>query len=230
VTAAGSKRVIIRNVIEAKFTRLIRPIAGIVLPRSEQGKASFEACFAIWLMHELMHALGPQEVQRHGKRIPVRSELKDAYNAVEEAKADICALWALRFLVERGKFDRSIEETLYETFVVDCFRAIRFGVAEAHACGAAIHLNTFLDAGALRISTDGTLALDHGRLRDAVLGLARTLLGIEGRGDYAAAKDVVATLGVLRPEVGALLDRVRSLPVEIEPLFMNLPDRWCDAP
>jgi hypothetical protein len=99
-------------------------------------------------MHELMHGLGPHNISVGGRQTTVRQELKETYSAIEEAKADVSGLWALKQLADQKKVDASIARTMYTTFLASSFRSIRFGINEAHGRGIAIQLNYFLDQGA----------------------------------------------------------------------------------
>jgi hypothetical protein len=40
-------------------------------------------------------------------------------------------------------------------------------------------------------------------------------------GDYKAAQELIKTLGVVRREVQRVLDRLRDVPVDIEPKFVT---------
>ena len=111
-------------------------------------------------MHELMHGLGPHNITVGGRATTVRQELKETYSAIEEAKADISGLFALQFLVDRGKLDKKFEQTMYTTYLASMFRSIRFGINEAHGRGVAIQLNYFLDHGGVTVAPDGTFAVD----------------------------------------------------------------------
>jgi hypothetical protein len=151
----------------------------------------------------------------------VRQELKETYSAIEEAKADISGLFALQYLVDRGVLDRRFEQTMYTTFLASAFRSIRFGLNEAHGRGIAVQLNTLLDAGAFRVSADGTFSVDPTRIKDAVVSLTREILTIQAAGNYTAAREMLATRAVLRPEVQRALDRLVDVPVDIEPRFVT---------
>ena len=96
-------------------------------------------------MHELMHGLGPHNITVGGRATTVRQEFKDTYSTIEEAKADVSGLFALQFLVDRGKLDKAFNDTMYTTYLASMFRSIRFGINEAHGRGVAIQLNYFLD-------------------------------------------------------------------------------------
>ena len=215
----GSKRVMLKNVQEAKFSEVLKPISTIALARPAHRAISFEAFFTHILMHELMHGLGPHSIQVNGRPTTVREELKETYSTIEEAKADISGLWGLHYLIDKGVVDRALEQTIYPTFLASTFRSIRFGINEAHGRGVAIQLNTFLDAGAVTVNDDGTFSVEPVGIRKAVAGLAQRLMMIQARGDYEEAKAVIEKLGVVRPEVQRVLDRLQRIPVDIHPRY-----------
>ncbi|MCA1561303.1 MAG: hypothetical protein LC804_13925, partial [Acidobacteria bacterium] len=219
VKEKGSKRVMLKNVQEAKFRLALVPIAKMALAPADQRDIAFDAFFTHILMHELMHGLGPHSITPGGRTTTVRQELKETYSAIEEAKADVSGLWALQYLADRGAIDPAIARTMYTTFLASIFRSIRFGVNEAHGRGVAIQVNAFLDAGAVRVAPDGTLAVVPERIREAVTALTRDIMTLQANGDYAGAKDLITRLGVVRPEVQRILDRLEQVPVDIEPRF-----------
>jgi len=224
ITEKGAKRVMLKNVQDAKFKMVLLPISKIALPSADQARVSFEAFFTHILMHELMHGLGPHNITVGGRRTTVRQELKDTYSAIEEAKADVSGLWALRYLSDRKRIDPSIAKSMYTTFLASAFRSIRFGINEAHGRGVAIQVNTLLDAGALRIRGDGTFTVESGKIADAVTELTREIMTLQAEGDYAKAKELLDRLGVVRPEVQKVLDRLTGIPVDIEPRFVTAAD------
>jgi hypothetical protein len=217
----GSKRVMLKNNQEAKFNVVLEPIAKVALAPKDQGNVAFDAFFTHILMHELMHGLGPHNIDVGGRATTVRHELKDTYSAIEEAKADISGLWALQFLVDRGKLEKQYEQTMYTTFLASCFRSIRFGVNEAHGRGIAIQLNYFLDKGGVTVAPDGTFAVNTARIKENVIGLTRDIMTMQAAGDYSGVQALIKSHGVVRPEVQKLLDRLKDVPVDIEPRFVT---------
>ncbi|HEY8536711.1 MAG TPA: hypothetical protein VIL25_09680 [Vicinamibacterales bacterium] len=215
----GSKRVMLKNVQEAKFNGVLVPIAQVALAPADRSKVSFDAFFTHILMHELMHGLGPHDITVNGRKTTVRQELRETYSAMEEAKADVSGLWALQFLVDRGELPASLAASMYDTFLASAFRSIRFGVNEAHGRGVAMQLNYFLDQGAVRVADDGTFAVVPDRIREAVTSLTREIMTLQAHGDYARARTMIDTLGVVRPEVQKVLDRLTGVPVDIAPRF-----------
>jgi hypothetical protein len=69
------------------------------------------------------------------------------------------------------------------------------------------------------VAADGTFSVDPGRIRQAVTSLTRDLMTLQAAGDYAQAQRLIERLGVLRPEVKRVLDRLVAVPVDIEPRF-----------
>ncbi len=221
VSARGTKRIMLKNTQEAKFDKVLRPIARVALAPADQDKVAFDAFFTHILMHELVHGLGPHNITVGGRATTVRQELKDAYSAMEEAKADIAGLWALQQLVDKGVVDKAMERTLYTTFLASAFRSIRFGTNDAHGRGQAIQLNDLLDRGAVRVAADGTFSVDPAKIKAAVTALSREILTVEAEGNYAKARDLIDRMGVVRPDVQKVLDRLKGVPIDIEPRFVT---------
>ncbi len=217
----GAKRVMLKNVQEAKFQQVLTPISEEALSPVELRDVTFEAFFTHILMHELMHGLGPNTITIDGRETTVRQELRETYSTIEEAKADVSGLWALHQLIDQGHLDASLERSMYTTFLASTFRSIRFGIDAAHGRGVAIQLNTFLDAGAVTVDAAGRFKVNHDLIRDAVTGLTRELMTIQATGDIEAAEAILETRGVVRPEVQAVLDRLSGVPIDIQPNYVS---------
>jgi hypothetical protein len=214
----GTKRVMLKNVQEAKFKIVLLPIAQLALAPADRKNVAFDAFFTHILMHELMHGLGPHDIVLHGRSTTVRQELRETYSAIEEAKADISGLFALQYLIDKGVIDPAMERTIYATFLASALRSIRFGLAEAHGKGLALQLNYLLDAGAFR-ADGGTFSVNPAHAKDAVAALTRELMTLQAAGDQQRAKEMLAKLSTIRPEVQKVLDKLSGVPVDIEPRF-----------
>jgi len=171
---------------------------------------------------------GPHEIRIQGRETNPRLELKDQYSTIEEAKADITGLFTLQFLMseaDQGRLQTPLqhgsaaERQLYTTFLASAFRTLRFGLQDAHARGMAIQFNYLRDKGGFVENPDGTFSVDFVKIKDAVRALDHDFLTIEATGDYAAAKRMISELAVIRPEVQRALDRLKSIPTDIEPVF-----------
>ena len=221
VAEKGSKRVMLKNNQEAKFRMVLQPISKVALAAADQPNVAFDAFFTHILMHELMHGLGPHNITVGGRATTVRQELKDTYSAIEEAKADVSGLFALQLLVDRGTLASSFDDTMYTTFLASIFRSLRFGINEAHGRGVAIQLNYFLDHGGVTVAPDGSFSVNLARIRQNVIDLTREIMTLQALGGYAAATQMITSLGVIRPQAQVVLDRLEGVPVDIEPRFVT---------
>jgi len=229
VNAKGSKRVMLKNIQEAKFNSVLVPISRRVLPEEAQSDVSFQAFFTHIVAHELMHGLGPHQITVTVRKHPStpRLELKEVYGAIEEAKADVTGLFALQFLMDQGEARPGqplaglTEKNLYTTYVASAFRSLRFGATEAHARGQAVQINYLLDKGAVVARPDGRFAIDFAKMKQAVRDLDHDFLTLEATGDYAGAKRLLDRMGATRPEMRRVLDKLADIPVDIEPLYVT---------
>ena len=73
----------------------------------------------------------------------------------------------------------------------------------------------------MRVGPDGRFRVDHGRIRGAVEELTSRLMTIQAQGDYEEANRVLETLGVVRPEVQRVLDRLGNVPIDIQPRYVT---------
>jgi Peptidase family M49 len=215
----GSKRVMLKNVQQAKFDTMLVPIAARVLPKSAQADLSFDSFFMHILAHELSHGIGPHQIQVGGRATTPRQEMKELYSAIEEAKADVTGLYMLQYLFDHGlEHSAAAERQLYTTFLASAFRSLRFGLSDAHGKGMAMQFNYLSDKGAFVANPDGTFAVDFAKIKNAVRDLDHDLLTIEAQGDYAAAKRMLDTMGIIRPAMQHALDGLRSIPTDIDPV------------
>jgi hypothetical protein len=220
VKEKGSKRIMLKNIQDAKFNKTLIPISHVVLAPAQQRSLSFEAFFTHILTHELMHGLGPHNITVNGEQTTVRKQLKELYSAIEEAKADITGLWALQYLIDKGVVDKSMERTLYATNLASMFRSVRFGITEAHGRGVAMQFNYLTDEGAFSFNErTGTFSVDATKAKAAVRKLTSVLLTIEAEGSYDKAKAILEKYAVFRPPMKSALDKLKSVPVDIEPIF-----------
>jgi hypothetical protein len=215
----GSKRVMLKNVQEAKFKSTLEPISKTVLSRSAQPSLNFDSFFTHILAHEMSHGIGPHQITVNGRATTPRQELKELYSAIEEAKADVLGLFMIQHFFDRG-YLRHDENSLYTTFLASSFRTLRFGLNEAHGKGMALQFNYLADKGAF-VHKENAWEVDSSRIRIAVRDLAHDLLTIEATGDYAGAKRMLDSLGVLRPEMSSTLSRLNAVPVDIRPVFVT---------
>jgi hypothetical protein len=220
VKEKGSARIMLKNVQDAKFNKVLIPISRVVLTTAQQRSIAFDSFFTHILMHELMHGLGPHNISVGGQATTVRLQLKELYSSIEEAKADVTGLWALQYLIDKGVIGKQMQRTLYTTYLASMFRSVRFGLTESHARGVAMQFNYFMDEGAVKFdAATGKFSADDAKMKAAVTKLTRELLTIEAEGSYDKAKAILDKYSLIRPPMQGALDRLISVPVDIEPIF-----------
>jgi hypothetical protein len=226
ISERGSKRVMLKNIQEAKFKSTLTPISKLVLRGDAIKDLDFDSFFTHILAHEITHGLGPHQTKVDGKDSTPRQDLKELYAAIEEAKADVTGLWALVYMMEKGQLKDTLgqgekaERKMYNTFLASAFRTLHFGLTDSHARGMAIQVNYLLDKGGFVSHGDGTFSVDFKKIKQAVMDLDREFLTIEATGDYARAKDMMAKYMLIRPDVQKALDKMsKSVPNDIRPSF-----------
>lgn len=219
IEAKGSKKVMLRNVMRAKFEKILTPISQTVLSNELASQVEFQPWFINVLMHELAHGLGPQGVNK---------TLKERHSALEEAKADVTGLHNLTVLAERRVYTADFVRKAYVAHLGDLFRATRFGTSEAHGKANLIQFNYYMEKGALKY--DGTTNRFSADL-DAIVRynreLATEILAIQATGDYERAGRFIAMYGTeVRPEMRTAIARLSSVPVDIKPQHAVFDKKW----
>ncbi len=216
----GSKKVLLKNVMEAKFRQSGLPVALRVLDPALTNLISFDAYFTHTLFHEMSHGLGPGLItQPDGQRVEVRIPLKNLFSTIEECKADVLGLWNIRYALDRKLITSFDERQLYATYAGLMFRSMRFGIDEAHGRGTAVQWNWIRERGGVEPIAGGKYTIDVPKFRDAVQSLATELLTIEATGDYDRASALLNKYGVSTPEMQGVIATLADIPVDIAPVF-----------
>jgi hypothetical protein len=221
VAAHGSKRIMLKNMQEAKFQKTLVPISRVAVTAAVQKAVNFDAFFTQILMHELMHGIGPQRITVGGRDTTPRAEIQEFFGTIEECKADVVGLWAMQRLAEQGQLSAEIGSTFQSTYLAGAFRSLRFGIHEAHGKGTAVQVNWLLDAGGYKVEPDGRFSLVPEKVKSGLESLARELLTIEATGDKARAKALLERLAVIRPPTAAVITKLGKVPVDIAPRFVT---------
>jgi hypothetical protein len=218
--AKGSKKVMLKNVHEAKFEKLLLPIAKIVLDKDQLPYVTFEGFFNHTLMHEMSHGVGPGFITVNGIKTEVKKELKETYSKLEECKADILGMYNNIFMIDKGVYKQDFDKETYITFLAGVFRTVRFGINEAHGGGNAIIYNYLLENGGyLYNSKTEKVRVNFDKIYPALKDLAHIILTIQATGDYEGAKKLIARYAVYSPTMEKLRNKLSSLPVDIKPVF-----------
>ena len=210
----GTRRLQLKNVMRAKFDKIMVPIADELIAPSQRRHVTFDAFFANTMFHEVAHGLGIKNTV-NGKG-EVGDALKELASGIEEGKADVLGLYMVTRLHEQGELSGSLED-YYVTFLAGIFRSVRFGSSDAHGEANMIRFNYFLERGAFSRDADGRYHVDMTKMRAAVDALSSDLLQLQGNGDYDGVRSLVDSKGVIGPQLGADLERLqkRDIPVDV---------------
>lgn len=218
--AKGSKKVMLKNIHEAKFETILTPIAEKIMEPEQLKYVTFEGFFNHTLMHEISHGLGPGFITVDGRKTEVKKELKETYSTIEECKADVLGLFNNQFMIEKGVFPAEFENEMWCTFLAGAFRSMRFGIGEAHGGSNAIIYNYLLDNGAFEYNeSTQKVKVNFDKAYTVLTDLANKLLMIQATGDYNASKELIAKYVVETPSIKILRDKLTHLPVDIKPEF-----------
>ena len=220
--AKGSKKVLLKNVMQAKFDISGKPIGLRVLARDQVPLIDFDAYFNYVLFHELTHGLGPGIITTaSGERVDTRLLLKETYSTIEEAKADVAGAWTALYAMDQGWLTGFTKEQFYGTMVGLAFRSMRFGIDAAHGRGNAIQWNWFREKGAIVPAVEGRFRVDMVKMYEAIRSLAHELLMIEALGDYERAKRLLDRYGVKNAEIDGVIAGLSDIPVDLTPVFVG---------
>ncbi len=218
--AKGSKKVMLKNLHEAKFEKLLKPIAKIVLAEDQLKYVTFNGFFNHTLMHEMSHGIGPGFIEINGRKTEVKKELKETYSKIEECKADILGMYNNIFMIKHNEFPKEFEKEMWVTFLAGTFRSVRFGVNEAHGGGNAIIFNYLLEKGGYEFdSKTEKVRVNFDKIYPALKELATKVLTIQATGDYNASLALIKQYGIESNTIRLLVSKLTDLPVDIKPEY-----------
>jgi hypothetical protein len=216
--AKGAKKVILANVLGAKYDRILAPMAGLVLVPEQARLVSKKYMENETLFHELSHSLGPGTISVGGRQTTVNAELKDVYSASEEAKADVMGVYNILFMMDRGELPAAEREQALATYFAGIFRAVRFGTDEAHGRGAAMQYSYLQEKGAFEWDERaGRYRVDYPKMESGLRDLVAQLVRLQGNGDYAGTKAFFERYARLDARAQAVLATTAHIPTDIQP-------------
>ena len=221
----GSRKLQLKNSMQAKFDKILVPIADILIAEDQRKHVKFDAFFENVMFHEVSHGLGLGNTV--DKSSTVREALKDSYSSIEEAKADILGLWCVYQLNEMGELGEKEMMDNFVTFMAGIFRSVRFGAASAHGKANMMRFYYFQETGAFeRDATTGTYRVNFEKMKEAMLSSSEQILKIQGDGDYATAKKLIEEQGFIREELQKDLDGIGEAGIPRDIVFEQGAEVW----
>jgi len=218
--AKGAKKVILNNVLGAKYDRILSPIGERVLV-AEQAKLTAKKWMGNnTLFHELSHSLGPGTITVNGEETTVNLQLKELSSGLEEGKADVMGAYNILYMMKRGELDIADREAFLATYFSGKFRSMRFGTGAAHAKGAAYQYNYYREVGAAEwLPDEKRYKLDFDKLEQAISDLTGKVVIIQGDGNYAKAKAFLDKYLPLDNAAKTVLGNLDDIPYDIRPIY-----------
>jgi len=221
----GSRKLQLKNSMQAKFEKILVPIADLLIAEDQRQYIKFDAFFENTMFHEVAHGLGLGNTV--DKSSTVREALKDSYTSIEEGKADILGLWCVYQLNKMGELGQKEMMENYVTFMAGIFRSVRFGAASAHGKANMMRFNFLQDFGACeRDSITGTYRVNFEKMQEAMLILSEQTLKIQGDGDYETATKLIQEQGIIRPQLQHDLDRIGEAGIPRDIVFEQGEWKW----
>ena len=218
--AKGAKKVILRNVLGAKYDRILKPMGSLILVPDQAANVTQRYMFMETLFHELAHSLGPGTINVGGRETTVDKELKEIAGGFEEAKADVMGAFNIMYMMDKGVIPAAERPQIRATYVAGLFRAMRFGIGEAHGKGAAMQYRYLREKGVLNWDRQAKrFRIDEGRIDIAIRDLVGDIVRLQGNGDYAGTKAFLAKYAVLDPEAEAVIGTMKGIPTDIRPVY-----------
>ncbi len=214
----GTRRLQLKNVMQAKFDKILMPIATELVADDQLALVNFDAFFNNVMFHEVAHGLGIKNTV-NGKGA-VRTALKERASALEEGKADILGLYMIQKLSETGELQGANMQSNYVTFLASLFRSIRFGGASAHGRANIAAFNYLLEQGAFaRDSASGKFRVDFPKFQTGMNSLASKILTMQGDGDYDAVGVFQEQYGTVSPILKQDLDALGTKAIPVDLIF-----------
>jgi hypothetical protein len=215
----GSKKLFFKNFMDARVSYVILPVARKLMEPEQAAKVSGEGYLLGTITHEICHGLGPAFARTAGGKVSIREAIGPSFSALEEAKADVTGMFALKWLVDHEALSKDKLEEYYASYVGDLFRTVRFGTAEAHGQAEMMEFNYLSERGAIRRNADGRYAINYDKMPGALADLAKELLQIEATGERWRAENWFTKYGTMPEELKASLQAASDVPVDIDPVF-----------
>lgn len=206
--AKGSRKLQLKNSMQAKFDKILVPIAELLIEEEYLKHIKFEdAFFQNVMFHEIAHGLGVrQTITGKGS---AREALSEFYMPIEEAKADVASLYMVTQLYEQGEFEEKDLMDNYVTFLAGIFRSTRFGAASAHGKANMMQFNYLRSKEAFsKDEESGKYTVNFELMKDALGEMLEKIITIQGDGDYEAAKKWVESEGIMSEELRKDLDKI----------------------
>jgi len=197
---SNSRKVHFKNVMEAKFQKILRPITDLVIDEKQRKHVKFTSFFQNTIFYEISNSLGiSQTINNKGS---VKDALKEHHAIINVLKNDVLRMFFITKLHEMNELKDVDLVDNYVTHMADVFRSIRFGVTDAQGVANMIRFNYFKEQEAFKYdSKTGTYKINDYKMKKAIESLSKMVLEIQGNGDYEMASEIIRDKGYIHNEL-----------------------------
>ncbi|GAB4277145.1 MAG: hypothetical protein Kow0068_00110 [Marinilabiliales bacterium] len=218
----GNKKLQFKNVMKAKFDKILYPICEQVFDESQLQNITFDAFFENNLFYEIADGLA---INKTINNLNVKDEIKEYYYTLNGLKADVLRLLFITKLHELGSDKQKNLENNYITFVGDIFRSVRFGTSHFQGEGNMITFNFLMEKGTIvKNKETGKYKIDFEKMKPALEELAQTIITILVDGNYDAAKELISEKGFIREELKNDLLKISEAGIPRDVIFEQGPE------
>jgi len=225
----GSKKVMLKNMSSLKFKNCTEKIIERVFEKNIYEKINFDSFFIFVVLHEVSHGIGPGYIRcgqgtehksQNTEYISVNEALKETYPTIEECKADALGAYNSYYLEEKEMYEKGFAESISLSYIAGIFRAIRFGLEEAHAGGNIIAYTFLKEQDVISYDSEAKkFKIKEQNIRIGITALAKELLEIEATGDYERAKSFISKYRQPPDELKMIIKDLEDIPIDIMPQY-----------
>ena len=206
--AKGTRRLQLRNTMQAKFDKILMPIGELIVTPEQQQYLNFDAFFWNVTFHEVAHGIGIKNtITGKGSVDKAMGTQKTAW---EEAKADILGLFLVLKLIEKGEITNITPEDAITTYIAGILRSVRFGAASSHGRANMMCFNFFEKSAAFTRDEKGQYVIDFEKAFQAMNHWAELIIVTQGNGNFEFAKQFRNENGGITETLQVDLDLINS--------------------
>ncbi len=213
----GTKKLQFKNVTEAKFQKILYPIAELLMDSSQLTHVKSNSFFENNLFFEICNGmLLTQTIDGKG---PVKETLNETYNVIIFLNNYVLRLYLIQKLNEKGVLKENDINDNFATQIADIFRAVRFGTAHSQGKAAMISFNYYMEKGAINRNEAGIYKIDFQKMKEVNEVLTQKVIKIQGDGNYQEAKSLIRDYGMVKETLQKDLDKIRENKIPVDIIF-----------
>ena len=213
----GTKKLQFKNITEAKFKKILYPIAELLIDSTQLKNIKAQSFFENNLFFEICNGMLLTHTINGGKT--VKEELNETYNVIKNLNNDVLRLFLLRKLYEKGLLEENDINDNFATYLADIFRSVRFGTAHSQGKAAMISFNYYMEKEAIIRSKTGIYRVDFPKMKQVNEELAEKIIKIQGDGNYKEAKDLIRQYGMVKETLRQDLNKINENKIPIDIIF-----------